>query len=130
MHSRYNDDIEIEITVTRSELLQRLKANRTKHHEEFQAAITAWQKDLQLELNQLDASQFKKWPKTLNKLELLCPESHVHEYDQAIDMFEMSVNDTIKLDSKSFNTFCRDEWGWKNDSSTNHYFKIVTGKTD
>ena len=126
MTSRYGN-IEIEVTVTRKELLERLKANRNKHAQEFDAAIAEWQKDLKSALSEIEPDKHTKWPEILERLEYARPESHVHEYDQAIDMFEMSVNDTIKLDSNSFNTFCRDEWGWKEDSSSNHYFQKVRG---
>ena len=124
MSSRYNE-IEIEVTVSRKELLERLKANRIKHEAEFAAAIAAWQKDLQKALQEIDASEHFRQPKSLEQLRDDCPRTHVHQYDQAIDMFEMCVNETIKLDSDSFNTFCRDEWGWKHSACSNPYFQLV-----
>ncbi len=122
MTSSNHGDIDIHVTVKTSELLERLKANRKKHAQEFEAAILVWQEDLAAAMNSLDPSQSRSYPKVLRDLETDCPESHVDEYDQAIDMFTMCTKDEIKLDSEAFNTFCRDDWGWKSYVSQNRYY--------
>jgi len=113
MTSNHGGDIDIHVTVKTSELLERLKANREKHSQEFEAAIVVWQEELKAAINALDPSECRSYPRVLHDLGKDCPESHVDEYDQAIDMFTMCTKDEIKLDSEAFNTFCRDDWGWK-----------------
>lgn len=65
------------------------------------------------------------FPDELQQLQSDCPVSHVNEYDQAIGMFSMCVNEEIKLDSDAFNTFCRDEWGWKTSLANNRFYRSI-----
>ena len=120
--SNWRNEIEIEITVEREELLKRLKANREKHADEFALAIKAWQDDLSETTRGINSEDHFSFPDVLEELQNNCPESHLDIYDKAIDMFSMSVNDTIKLDSETFNKLCRDEWDWKQDTRRNKYY--------
>jgi len=124
MRSRHGS-IDIEVTVKRSELLSRLEENRAKHAAEFQQAIAAWQQELDASLKEISPGNEFEFPAALDRLREDCPVSHVDEYEQAIDMFSMCVNDEIKLDSDAFNTFCRDEWGWKTSLSNNRFYRSV-----
>lgn len=116
-------EIEIEVTVKTSELLDRLKENREHHSKEFEAAISSWQEEFQKVLDGIIASEWRGYPNVLEDLRIECPESHVDEYDQAIDMFTMCTKEEVTLDSESFNTFCRDEWGWKSYVSSNRFYR-------
>lgn len=41
------------------------------------------------------------------------PTSHLDEYDEVIAMMEMSVDETISLDSSAFQQYVLDNWTWK-----------------
>ncbi|MEM7015472.1 MAG: hypothetical protein AAF585_28770 [Verrucomicrobiota bacterium] len=116
-------EIDIEVTVKTTELLERLKENREKHSTEYEAAIELWQQEFQKVLEEVKPSELRFFPKILEDLNHTCPESHIDEYDQAIDMFTMCTKEEVTLDSEAFNTFCRDEWGWKNYVSTNRFYR-------
>lgn len=45
------------------------------------------------------------------------PKSYEDEYSRAIRMLELSVEDTIDLESDIFNQLVLDEWSWKNQFS-------------
>ena len=116
-------EIEIEIKVSREELLERLKENREKHLKAYEKAIKCWQKELQSVLKTINTSDCVDFPYELEALRGDCPDEYLNEYDRAIDMFSMCVKKTITIDSESFNTFCRDEWGWKTYTVTNKYYR-------
>lgn len=122
MHG-YRGEISIEVTVERAALLERLRGNREAHQARFEAAIAAWQAEMAAALAAIDTSACTAFPASLAALEAECPTSHVDAYDQAIDMFEMCTNETIKLDSEAFATFCRDAWDWKQSVSVNRYYQ-------
>ena len=127
MKSKYGN-IDIHVTVKTDELLERLKSNREKHLQEYERAINAWQDELKHVLASINAKQCFYFPQSLENLQQDCPQSHVDEYDQAIDMFTMCVKDEVTLDSESFNTFCRDDWGWKSYVSKNRFYRKSTLK--
>lgn len=124
MRSRHGS-IDIEVTVKREELLERLRENREKHEQEFNQAISQWQNELQSSIESIKPNAEFEFPQSLEQLRDDCPVSHVNDYDQAIDMFGMCVTEEIKLDSDAFNTFCRDEWGWKDSLATNRFYRSV-----
>lgn len=117
--------INIEVTVKREELIERLKRNRDKHQREFSQAIALWQQDLSEVTRNLDATKHTHFPQVLNELDNNCPVSFLSEYDDIIDMFEMAVKEEILLDSEAFRNFCRDEWDWKSDIAGNKYYQKI-----
>lgn len=119
------DEISIEVSVRRDELLDRLKKNREKHDVEYHAAMKLWQQCLSETLQSIDSSACFQFPTALSRLNSECPVSHVEEYDRAIDIFSMGINDEIKLDSSAFNQFCRDEWDWKQSTATNRFYRLA-----
>ena len=125
---RSNGRTSIEVTVKRTDLIKRLKRNRTKHQQEYEQAITLWQEDLAKTIASTDAAKIRQYPENLSELEENCPVSFLDEYDDIIDMFEMGVNDEILLDSEAFRNFCRDEWDWKSDIAGNKYYKTILPK--
>lgn len=120
--------IKVEVTVTRTDLIERLKKNREKHQREFQEAITLWRKDLAEVIKEIDVPNQVHFPKDLSELEEHCPESYLDAYDDIIEMFSMAVKDEILLDSQAFRNFCRDEWDWKSDVADNKYYRQVLKK--
>lgn len=118
----------IEVTVKRTELVERLKRNREKHQKEFKQAIKLWQKDLEKATQSIDYRKIHTYPSILEELQEECPVSFVSEYDDMIDMFEMAIKDEMILTSDAFRNFCRDEWDWKSDIAQNKYYEKVISK--
>ena len=115
---------EITVTVKRKELLERLKENREKHADVYQDALTFWQEELQAVVDKLNSEKYIEFPPILDKLRNDCPKSYVDEYDKVIDMFGMSCDEEIKVESGMFNQFCRDEWDWKDNVASNKFYKM------
>ena len=110
------------VTINREELLERLRENRERHEKTYQLALASWREDLAALLKKLDVSEATEFPAKLNRMSGKCPKSHVKEYDRVIDMFEMSVSETIELDGSNFDKFCRDEWSWTHSAMSNSYY--------
>ena len=120
--NRYND-INLEISVKKDDLLTILKKNRETHKNDFEKAIYFWRKDFKIALSEIQVENCDEFPNELERMRNNCPESCLKEYDDVIDMFEMSVNETIILTSDAYRKFCKDEWSWKSDAYGNWYYK-------
>ncbi|OJJ23729.1 hypothetical protein BKI52_05105 [marine bacterium AO1-C] len=120
--------INVEVTVKRTDLIDRLKKNREKHQREFQQAIALWQQDLAEAIKNLDVANQTEFPKDISELEEHCPESYIEAYDDIIEMFSMAIKEEVLLDSDAFRNFCRDEWDWKSDVADNKYYHMVLKK--
>lgn len=101
-----------EVTVDRITLIAALQANRTSHKENYDAAMIAWQKALTLELQGL-AKQAESGDFNNIKIESVKPRHSLDQYDDVIEMLQMSVEPSIRLDRESFQSFVKDRWHWK-----------------
>ena len=117
-------DNEMKVTVKKDELLKRLKDNRRNHIKVYKESLKLWQKDLAKATKEIKASDYVGFPRILTEIERDCPTTHEAEYDRVIDMFSMSMKDEIELSGDMFNTYCRDEWGWKSSVMSNKYYSM------
>ena len=117
------------VTVNIKELLNRLKENRTSHSNNYEKSLTLWKTDLNETIQSLAncGVSIEKFPIELTEIRDSKPLSYVKQYDQVIDMFEMSVSQTVELTQSMFNTYCRDEWSWKSSTTSNKYYSSILG---
>lgn len=101
-----------DITVNRSSLLVKLRANRETHHDIYLEAKAGYKTAAIAEMNSMiaDAEDDKEIKRTLT---LVAPMDQTKDYDRAIAMLEMSVDETIKLSEYDFSCYVLDEWRWK-----------------
>jgi hypothetical protein len=104
------------VKVEKNELLGIVRENKKKHIKEFdesvkdykKAAIKVAKEHVELaktgELDQI--AKIRAMPQR--------PSSYEKDYDRAIRMLELSVEDTIELEEDVFNQLVLDEWTWKN----------------
>lgn len=116
-------DSGLEISVRKDDLLVVLKRNRAQHTKDFERCIYFWQKSLKKVLSEIKAEECFEFPEKLEDARDQCPESCVKEYDDVIDMFEMSINETIILTTDAYRKYCKDEWEWKTSTYRNWYYK-------
>jgi hypothetical protein len=112
----------MQVTVKVSELLSRLEDNLKAHESQYNHALELWQEDFANEVDELEASSLDKFPQSLIDIQNSVPKSYAKEYERAIDMFEMTVQEEMTIDQDMFNQYCRDEWGWKHSTLTNKYY--------
>lgn len=104
------------VNVARSQLLEAIKKNREIHAAEYEVALVDFKTRLQEDLKAALEKVATKEPRDLSRFSVAVrfPQSHVQEYDDVIEMLEMSVDDTIELDSESFKAYIKNEWSWTN----------------
>jgi len=113
----------MEVTVTVSDLLERLKENREKHARDYELAMKAWQLELAKIISEIDPLTCEEYPWELENLKHEYPISYLGDYDRAIEMFTMSTQEEMTIDSFAFDTYVRDEWEWKSSVVKNRFYQ-------
>jgi hypothetical protein len=100
------------IKVKKTELLDVLRKNREAHRDIFEKACVGYRKVAveELERSLADARAGRKIRQNLALIE---PMDQTKDYDRAIRMLEMSIEDTIELDEQQFAQYVQDDWRWK-----------------
>jgi hypothetical protein len=101
-----------EIRVEKPKLLTVLRENRDKHRELFLEAQQGYREEVikQLDERLKDARDNRRINLTFS---LPAPIDQTHDYDVAIEMLEMAVDDVITLSEEQFRCYVKDEWHWK-----------------
>ncbi len=100
------------VTIKKVELLEKVKENRGNHRAVFERAIIVFRKKV---IDELEASleRAKKGERIARMHSLVQPMDMTQEYDQAIAMMEMSVDEEIELTHQEFACYVLDRWHWK-----------------
>jgi beta-xylosidase len=104
------------VNVNRLELLAKLRANLETHKAEYAEALAEYQQrlldDLKLAAKKVakvtDPNELKNF-----RFSVPFPQNHEADYAEVIEMLEMSVDETINLDSESFKAYIKNEWHWQ-----------------
>jgi hypothetical protein len=104
------------VKINKTDLLKIVVTNQAKHITEFNEAVKDYKKaaikiakehvDLAKTGDLEQIARIKAMPQK--------PASYEKEYDRAIRMLQLSVEDIIELESDVFNQLVLDEWSWKN----------------
>jgi len=101
------------VKVNKADVLVKLKANRSTHRAIFEEAVEGYRKEVTRQLKK-HIKEMKSGKPKRTYISIPYPEDHTKDYDNAIEMLEMSVEDIVELDSEAFMAFYKDDWGWKN----------------
>lgn len=107
----------MQASISTTELLYKLRENRTKHVETYEAAMQVYRQRLITEfesrLAQLDLShEADEIAAVETYVKLPKPEVHTDDYDRAIAMVGWHQGETIELDEGQFAELVMDQWGW------------------
>lgn len=100
------------VRLTKESLIARLRENRNKHREEFEAGLEVYREAVLKELEEW-LEDARKGKRITAYTQLRAPEDHTTEYDQAIEMLEFSLDEELELSAEDFAQYVRDDWGWK-----------------
>lgn len=114
-----------EVKLNKTDLLQVLKDNLAKHSAEVAELRAERRAKVLLHMDSesekaLNDANYQPVTKDFPMIE-----SHESEYKKVIRMVEMSVDDAITLDSRSFDQYVMDNWSWK---SALDFTKSLYGK--
>lgn len=105
-----------QVTVKKSQLIEVLTKNREKHIKEYRIAFAGYQKEA-LETLERNHAKLKSADAEVGipTMEFLqgSPENHQADYERAIDMLVMSVEENIVIEEAEFRQYVQDEWSWK-----------------
>lgn len=99
------------VNVDRVGLLDVLRANRSKHVQDYKDAVEGFQEAM-IELLEETLVKAKNGELKSLSVALAEPKSHEQEYTDAIEMLEVSVDAVINLDSDMFKAYYKDQWPW------------------
>ena len=103
------------VNVKRSDLLDALRRNRSLHIAEYAEALRDFRLKMKAELERAQAALEAVEDKDLPKFKLNLPvvtQNYLKNYDEVIEMLELSVDETINLDSESFQAYFKNKWSW------------------
>jgi hypothetical protein len=114
-----------EMNFSTKELLEKIKFNRNKHAVEYVEAVKAYRKKLITVVKQKLEELVSTEDTEVIKGSILVsePKCYLEEYDQIIDMLEMTKDEETTLSIAMFNQLVRDQWAWKHD------FDLIKGAT-
>lgn len=99
------------VKVYRNELLEVLQKNRDAHRDIFERALIGYRKAvIEVLEKRLDEARSNK--KVGTYINLREPIDQTSDYNKAIRMMEMSVDDKIELTETEFSNYVLDDWSW------------------
>ena len=126
------------VKVRKDELIEKLRSNREVHAADYKAACEGYagqliekvkaacrktfialdsrEKELIGHIESQRFSELGSYTITISygaEVELRKPEDHTYDYDVALKMAEMEVEDIIELNQAEFQQFVMDDWAWK-----------------
>lgn len=100
------------VNVNRLQLIEALQAGLATHKVEYAEAMKDYEAAVIKFLEEATA-RAKSGNFTDLVLRLQKPENHTKDYTNVIELLEVSVDETIQLDSEAFRAYYKGEWGWK-----------------
>jgi hypothetical protein len=99
------------VTVNKLDLAEKIKANRDQHRTIFEEALAGYREEAMKVLAGHIAALKSGKPKRV-QVYLPFPEDHTDDYDAALGMLEISVDNTVELDETAFRQLVLNEWSW------------------
>lgn len=103
---------ESKVTVKKAELLEAMRANRTKHEAEYAEALAGYHVLVVERLKKMLAKAEERQLKD-QSVGLLEPENHTEDYERVIRMLEMSTAEEISITEHQFSQYVLDKWNWQ-----------------
>lgn len=116
------------VNVSRVELIVKLKENLNIHAAEYKQALLDFHERLVADLEVAALKVKSSDPASLEdfRINFTFPQNHEEDYRDVIEMLQMSVDDTINLDSEAFKAYIKNEWSWqRNFKATTEMYKIA-----
>ncbi len=111
----------------KTELITILKKNRDQHREIFEEACEGYQKRMIAHLQTM-LNDVKRRASVSHHIGMSIPIDQTPDYDRAIRMLDMCVDDVIELNEQTFANYVMDDWNWTNNflaSNTRYSKKAV-----
>ncbi|MGD0815892.1 MAG: hypothetical protein ABSA83_20045 [Verrucomicrobiota bacterium] len=102
-----------DVRIKKEQLVQIVKKNRQEHRDIFLKAQEKYREvAIALLDKQLKAAREGKPFVLAEFTHLVQPEDHSHDYDRALRMLELEVEDVVTLTTADFANLVQDQWNW------------------
>lgn len=112
------------VKISKTVLLETLKKNRKAHRDIFLEAQEGYRMEAIKILDEAlkDARENRK---IITYINLTVPVDQTSDYDRAIKMVEMSIDENIEISESDFACYILDDWSWKSNflASNTMYLK-------
>lgn len=98
-----------DITVEKTELIGKLKANLAQHEEDYCDAYEAWKKAA-TEYHEQRIIEIRDDLKPASTSEPQKPSNYASSYQQALEMLQMEVRDVVTINENEFRQYVQDQW--------------------
>ena len=110
-----------QIRVNKAELLATLEQNRVDHQVIFQEAVEGYRTQALAELEEkIESLRTGDVLKDIT-FRRTAPKDYTREYDRAIAMIKMSVDEYVVLEEDDFAKYVQDDWNWQGAFLSNVY---------
>lgn len=100
------------ITVNKQDLLEKMLANRDRHHQVFLDSLVGY-KNAALEIIEAQVKELQEGRTPDIRIILDRPVDHTREYDRIIGMLKMDKGSEFTLDERTYSQYVDDDWTWK-----------------
>jgi len=100
------------LSFDKAQLLEIIKKNREQHRAIFEEAYDGFYKALVAQLDKMKEAALAKKKVSLY-VGLTEPVDMTSEYDEVIQMLELTTDNEVVLDQRQFKNYILDEWNWK-----------------
>ena len=108
--------MQMTVKVNKVELLEKIKIALEEHKTEYEKALRGWCAKMQIAaenvVTRVKTGELKAFPNEFRNL-MAMPSLHVEDFEKAIKMLEMSVDDEIELEPDDFDQLVLGNWAWK-----------------
>ena len=96
----------------KADVLVALKKNLEEHRKIVREAQVGYRKQFEQEL-ELKLAALRAGDRVNPNSELVVPPHHVEDYERAIQILEMCVDEEVELDEHEFQAYVRGQWSWQ-----------------
>lgn len=113
------------ITVSKKNLLNTLRSNRTEHRQLFVKAQKVYRQKMIEELDRA-LQEARDGGKIRRAFALPVPEDHTEDFSTAIAMLKWHQDDSVDLSQREFQTYVENKWGWQASFAANTSSYLVS----
>lgn len=115
--------LKMKTKVNKTELIDKITAALEEHRAQYTKALTGWMNQMQGAcenvIQRVKSGRIKAFPSEFHNL-MQIPTLHTDDYEAALKMLEMSVDEVIELGPEDFDQLVLGNWNWKEQWNTSN----------
>lgn len=116
------------VRVKKTDLVTRLEKNKKEHVKIFDEAVEGYRKKV-TQILEDHLKRVKSGSLVRVMISLPEPSDHTKDYERALEMMAMSLDDEIEIDETTFSELVMDDWSWKREFlTTNSAYSAMAAK--